>query len=164
MKENEIKVDFEEQQLVLYAEKDDNSYGPIQTGSYISKNFLDDYQLKQQHLEESLLSKLVNDEMSPVNFFMILEDLTLSELAKRVCIRKSRVKKHLTSKYFKNAKVDELIRYADVFNIPLANLFQIIITKDDNKWKSHFVSIETSDNSSIEQHKTNNPIVVITKK
>jgi len=43
MKEKDLYVDFEPQQSVYYVEKDDESYGPIVSGSYLSKNYLNDF-------------------------------------------------------------------------------------------------------------------------
>ena len=84
MKEKDIQVDYKEQQMILYAEKDDNSYGPTQTGSYMSKNYLDDFQLKQKHLEENVSQKVLNAENSMVYYYMMIEDITLTELEIRV--------------------------------------------------------------------------------
>jgi len=162
MKEKEVKVDCEEQQVVLFAEKDDNTYGPVQTGSYITRNYLEDFQLKQQHLEDNLLKKLIAGEISPLYFYMTLEDISISELAKRAGIRKSKAKKHLDPVHFIKATVSELKRYAGVFNIPLANLFQVIHTTQDGNWKSHFRETENGSMHGIEQHSTTNPVIVIT--
>lgn len=162
MKEKEVKVDCEEQQVVLFAEKDDNTYGPIQTGSYITRNYLEDFQLKQQHLEDNLLIKLIAGEISPLYFYMTLEDISISELAKRAGIRKPKVKKHLDPVHFMKATVSELKRYTDVFNIPLANLFQVIHTNQDGNWKSHFRKTDLGSMQGIGQHPTNNPVIVIT--
>ena len=52
MKEKDGYVDCPQQQVILYVEKEDGTYGPIQTGSYITSNFLDDYELKRKHLED----------------------------------------------------------------------------------------------------------------
>ena len=41
MKEKDSRVD-NSHQLVLYVEKEDQTYGPVQTGSYMVENYLDD--------------------------------------------------------------------------------------------------------------------------
>lgn len=163
MKEKEVKVDCEEQQVVIFAEKDDSSYGPVQTGSYITKNYLEDFQLKQQHLEENLVKKLMAGEISPVCLFMTLEDISISELAKRSSIPKYKVKKHLQPGGFDKARISDIKKYAEVFNIPLANLFQLIHTSQDEKWKSHYRKPEGKTHHDIEQLKTANPLLVITQ-
>jgi len=57
MKEKDGTIDCPQQQVILYVEKEDGKYEPIQTGSYLTKNFLDDYEMKRHHLEESLKKK-----------------------------------------------------------------------------------------------------------
>ena len=124
MKEKDGYIDCPQQQVILYVEKEDGTYTPIQTGSYITKNYLDDYELKRRHLEESLKKQVLSGEVSPVYYFMVLEDLTLSELAARVGIRKGKVKKHLEPGYFKTLPKETLQSYADVFNITMQQLLK----------------------------------------
>jgi len=116
MKEKESIVDCPQQQVILYVEKDDGNYGPVQTGSYLTRNYLDDYELKRKNLEESLRKKIAAREASPVYYYMILEELTLSELSARAGIRKGKVKKHLEYEGFQKLGKDSLLKYADVFN------------------------------------------------
>jgi len=125
MKEKESIVDCPEQQLILYVEKENGKYGPLQTGSFISANYLDDYFLKRRNLELSLRKRVLDGEVSMVYYYMILVDLSLSELASRAGISKSRVKRHLDPKHFGNCTVDELTRYAGVFNVPVAAMITI---------------------------------------
>jgi len=117
MKEKDSIVDCPEQQMILYVEKENGQYGPIQTGSYISANYLDDYFYKRKNLEEALQSKVIKGEISPIHYFMILEDLTLSELSSRVNIWKWKVKRHLRHGNFHHIKPPEMNRYATVFNV-----------------------------------------------
>ncbi len=66
-------------------------------------------------------------------------------------------------KHFLRATVDELYRYADVFNIPVANFFQIISTKQDVTWNiGHNVETAKARPLTISQEKTPNPLLVIT--
>ena len=126
MKEKDGYVDCPEQQVILYVEKEDGKYGPIQTGSYITSKYLDDYELKRKNLEDSLRKKIQNREASPVYFYMVLEDLTISELASRIRIRKAKVKKHLRHEYFNRIGNEMLKQYADVFNVSLNDLIQLM--------------------------------------
>jgi hypothetical protein len=126
MKEKDGYVDCPEQQVILYVEKEDGSYGPIQTGSYLTRNFLDDYELKRRHLEESLREKIHNKEISPVQYFMILEDLTLSELSARAGLRKGKVRKHLEYASFQSIRPDILQKYAEVFNVSLEEMEKLM--------------------------------------
>ena len=128
MKEKEGYIDCPEQQVILYVEKEDGKYGPIQTGSYITRNFLDDYELKRKHLEDALRNKIQNKEKIPIYYYMILEDLTISELAARVKLRKAKVKKHLEYESFNSIKSGILDKYADVFNVTVNDLILLMNT------------------------------------
>jgi hypothetical protein len=127
MKEKDGVIDCPEQQVILYVEKEDGKYEPIQTGSYITKNFLDDYELKRHHLEDTLKKKVESGEVSPVYYYMILEDLTLSELSARVGMRKGKVKKHLEKLHFFSLDTETIQRYAEVFNVSVADMLQLTI-------------------------------------
>jgi hypothetical protein len=122
MKEKDGYIDCPQQQVILYVEKEDGKYGPIQTGSYITRNFLDDYELKRKHLELTLRNKIQNKEVSPIYYYMVLEDLTISELAARVKLRKTKVKKHLEYESFHSIRNEILTQYADVFNVSVDDL------------------------------------------
>jgi hypothetical protein len=122
MKEKDGYIDCPEQQVILYVEKEDGKYGPIQTGSFITRNYLDDYELKRKHLGMNLRNMIRNKEASPVYYYMILEDLTISELASRVRLRKGKVKKHLQFENFNSIDDEAKVRYADVFNVSVNDL------------------------------------------
>lgn len=122
MKEKEGFVDCPEQQLILYVEKDDGTYGPMQTGSFLTKNYLDDFYEKKTRLEASLREKLAAGEISPVAFYMTLVDLSLAETADRVGLPQRKVKKHMLPGEFSKISPDILTRYAEVFNVPVSTL------------------------------------------
>ncbi len=128
MKEQEGIVNCPEQQVILYVEKEDGKYGPVQTGSYLTANYLDDYFYKRRNLEASLKERIVRGEISPVKYFMVLSDLTLSELAARAGIWKWRVKRHLDPVHFRSVSQSTLRKYANVFNVTeeeLSNLAKL---------------------------------------
>ena len=122
MKEKEGFVDCPEQQLVLYVEKEDGSYGPMQTGSYLTKNYIDDYYEKRKRLESGLREQVNKGEISPVAYYMTLEDLSVSETAQRVGISQRKVKKHMQPAKFGKIPPDVLEKYAEVFNVPVNTL------------------------------------------
>jgi len=163
MKENEGFVDYPEQQMILYVEKDDGKFGPMQTGSYLSANYMDDYLFKRRNLEIELREQLVNGDISPVKYYMVLEDLSFSELAARAGIRKSKVRRHIDPKKFGSATTEELGKYAVVFNIPLANLLQIVLIKDNNSFEANLILENKAVKISVDQTVTRNPYVVLTK-
>lgn len=163
MKEKDGYVNCPEQQVILYVEKEDGQYGPMQTGSYLSGNYLDDYEIKRVHLEESLRTRVIKGEISMVKYFMVLEDLTLSELAARVGLSKTKVKKHLDPFLFGKAKVETLKKYADVFNVPVSNMLQVVMLKKGDNLESYTVLEEKKQTEGIEQVKTENPYVMLVK-
>jgi transcriptional regulator with XRE-family HTH domain len=164
MKEVDVFVDCQAQQVVIYAEKSDGSFCPVQTGSYMIKNHIADFYEIASNLNNSLIEKLRSGEISPIYYFMTIEELTISELAARVGISKSSVKKHLDLKGFQKISVSKLRRYANVLNIPMANLFQIINTKEDKSWNMGYrEEANNSGSGLISQVKTDNPLIVETK-
>ena len=163
MKEKEGFVDYPEQQMILYVEKDDGKYGPMQTGSYISANYMDDYDFKRRNLEKQLRDELTRGSISPVKYYMVLEDLSFSELAARAGIRKSKVKKHLDPKHFGCATLDELLKYAAVFNVPLTSLVQVVLVKDNGSFESNFILENKAEKITVDHAQTGNPYIVLTK-
>jgi transcriptional regulator with XRE-family HTH domain len=163
MKEKDGYVNCPEQQVILYVEKEDGQYGPMQTGSYLSGNYLDDYEIKRYHLEESLRNRVMKGEISIVKYYMVLEDLTLSELAARMGLSKTKVNKHLDPIHFGKAKVETLKKYAEVFNVPLSNMLQVVMLKRGDNLESYTVLEEKKQTEGIEQVKTENPYLVMVK-
>jgi hypothetical protein len=163
MKEKDGYVDYPDQQMILYVEKDGGEYGPMQTGSYISANFMDDYLYKRRNLELELREQLLQGAISPVKYYMVLVDLSFSELAARAGIRKSRVKKHLDPKQFGGATAEELRKYAAVFNIPAADLLQVILVHSNNGFESGIILENKAEKITVMRETTVNPYVVLTK-
>jgi transcriptional regulator with XRE-family HTH domain len=164
MKEEDVKVDFKEQQMMIYVEKQDGSIIPVQTGSYITKKYIDDFHEMTDKLNTALTERLKKGEISPVYYFMTMEELSVSELASRAGISKSLVKKHLDLTGFQKASVKDLKRYADAFNIPIANFFQVIRTREDRKWYTGYRDDkEKSEAILISQVRTETPLIVETK-
>ena len=102
------------------------------------------------HFQENSLKKLINDEISPIAFYLSLRQMTPADAASRVGISTGQVKKHMKPKHFRTMKLATAKKYVDVFGVPLANLFQISIQA-----KTGFIDPDV-----LEQKKTNNPFVV----
>jgi len=161
MKENEALIDYEPHQLVLYVEKADGTFGPLQTGSFISKNYIEDFWDKMEKLRISLLQQVQNNEISPIEYYRIIHDFNIFELSSRSGVSLLKVKRHLKVKGFYRAKVSDLLKYAEVFDIPVSNLFQVItINGRDNETKD---GLNNEKRISLRQTKTKNPYLVITK-
>ncbi len=152
MKEKDLYVDYKPQQHIYYVEKEDQQYGPIISGSYLAKNYLDDYYLKQKNLELSLRSKVIEGEISPIEYYMMLQDLSIADLAARVHIRRGRLKKYLKPEFFNRISLPLLRKFAEVFDIPVANFFQVLITREEER------SV-----LKINQLNSKNPAFVVTK-
>lgn len=130
MKETESKVDHSHQ-LILYVEKEDHSYGPLQTGSYMAGNYLDDFFDKKNKLKKKRLDELVKGEISPLAYYKDLVDIGEGDLAIRVGVSRRKLRSHMTPKGFAGIKVLLLEKYAEVFGIPTAQLFQIVLCDDE---------------------------------
>ena len=160
MKEKDAYIDYEPQQLIMYVEKEDGSYGPIQTGSYISKNYLDDFWDKMMKLRNSLLEKLKKNEITPIYFYKLIHDFNDVELSRRTGIPVYKVKRHQKLKSFKSVKLSEMQKYAYAFDIPVSNLLQAIVV-EDNEDKAESDVMEQP--IIVKQTRTENPFLVITK-
>lgn len=125
MKEKEGLVDCPEQQLILYVEKEDGTYGPVQTGSFLTRNYIDDFYEKRHRLEASLREKVHRKEISAIAYFMTLEELSPAETAARVGLSQRRVKKHMEADHFSKIPPAVLNKYAEVFNIPVNQLQEL---------------------------------------
>jgi hypothetical protein len=164
MKEKDLNTDCPYHQVVLYVEKEDGSYGPFQTGSYMAGVNISEHFRVTGNLSKSLVERLKSGTISPVYYFMMIEGLNIDELAGRTGISKFRIKRHLTLKGFRRMKIETLKRYADVYNIPLANMFQIIVTIEDRNWDMGYQGeVDDSKTGSISQKKTINPYVIETE-
>ena len=86
MKEKDAHVDLESHQMTLFVEKDDGSYGSLQTGSYLVKNYLKDFWKNMDHFQKTALVQLLNNETSPIAYYMILKEMAAADVAARVGI------------------------------------------------------------------------------
>ncbi len=143
MKEKELYVDFKQQQAVYYVEKEDDSYGPVVSGSQLSHDYLDDFYLKKRNLELDLRHKIVHNEISPVYYFMLLQEMGEGDLASRTGVSKRRLRKHCTPKGFSRISVRILQKYADIFDIPLSSFFAMLMVKDEGNEKIEVERVKT---------------------
>lgn len=143
MKEKDFYVDFKPQQLIYYVEKEDDSYGPLLSGSYLSKHYLDDYYEKMEKQETSLREQLSNGEISPIYYFMILQSYGEGDLAKRAGVSKRRLKLHFQMKHFEKLRLSQLKKYAEAFDVPVAAMFHLMITKNEEQGKITVDHLET---------------------
>ncbi len=135
MKEKDLYVEFEPQRSVYYVEKEDNSFGPIISGSQLSANYLDDFWMKKRNLEAALRKQIIANEISPIFYYMTLQEMGPKDLASRVGMSMRKLQKTFRPEQFKKLKIEKLRVLADIFNIPVSNLFQTFLIKDENREK-----------------------------
>ena len=135
MKEKDLYVEFDPHKLVYYAEKEDNSYGPIISGSYLSANYLDDHWMKRKNLEEKLRKQVIANEISPIFYYMTYLEMGPKDLASRANMSMRKLSKTFKPEGFNKLKVAQLKRFADIFNIPVFSLFQTFLIKDEDHEK-----------------------------
>lgn len=160
MKEKDAYVDFEPQQLIMYVEKEDGTFGPIRTGSYISKNYLDDFWEKTVRLRNSLLEKVKKGDITIIEFYKTIHDFNNVELARRTKLPVFKVKRHQKAKGFKNISLSDLQKYAYAFDIPVTNLFQTLVIEDN---ENNVDTDITQQPVQVKQTRTENPFMIITK-
>lgn len=130
MKEKDLFVDFKQHPLVLYVEKEDGSYGQMVSGSYISKNYLEDYFDKIKKWDKNLKDQLSKGEISPVYYYMIMRQLGEGDLASRVKISKRKLRKHFKMEHFEKMSLAMLRRYADAFDVPVSSMLHFIVVNE----------------------------------
>ena len=91
--------------------------------------------------------------------------MTPAELGLRAGIKVRRVKQHLVPARFHRIRLGDLQKYSRVFNIPVANLFQIIVTQSGLNPTYHFYHEDEAlrDSIAVKQHRTDNPWMVVAK-
>ncbi len=152
MKEKDLYIDFKSQQSVYYVEKDDESYGPVLSGSQLAKNYLDDFYEKRLKQEKALREQLKKGEISPVYYYLIMQEYGEGDLASRAGVSLKKLRKHYKMENFIKLKLTQLKKYAEAFDIPLVKMFSLMLTKQENTGKF-----------TVEYSETANPYFVVAK-
>lgn len=125
MKEQDAQVACDSQQVLLYVEKDDGSYGPCQTGAWMTAHHLDDFLAKQEYFRRKARRELLGAQTSPVGYYLQLRSMTPADLGARVGLSTRRVRRDCTIEGFSRLTIAQALRYADVFAVTLAELFEV---------------------------------------
>ena len=125
MKEKDLYIDNRIHEIILFAEKDDESYAPITCGSYAVKHHLGDFFEMKEKLERSLREDLQKGIISPVYFYMVMLDMGPGDLAKRIGISKRKLRKHFRPDVFAKLNDAILLKYAVVFGITMDKIKDI---------------------------------------
>ncbi len=166
MKEKDALINNDQQPIIVFVEKDDNTYGPMLSGSLAARDHLDDFFLKKRNTERDLIGRMMDGKITPVFYYMTMVELSAAELASRVGIRTIRVKKHFRPQHFSRIRLSLLKRYADVFGIPVANLLQVVYVQQDENGKGYktlLLKEKDFEKVSVTQSGTDNPMLSIMK-
>jgi hypothetical protein len=109
-----------------YVEGDGGRLEPQVTDQYMKVHFGHLYDERLAKLWNESLARLLEGEISAVELFRIMLDMTEIELAARTGLGRRRVRRHGTPAGFRRASVEELLKYADVFGVPLAAFFVVL--------------------------------------
>ncbi|HOX44324.1 MAG TPA: hypothetical protein PK668_12045 [Myxococcota bacterium] len=85
---------------------------------------------QQREAAGRLLGRLRAGELSPIGFYLELQRLTVGELATRARVSAWKVRAHLAPRGFLRARVETLQRYALVFDVDVADFFQLLELAD----------------------------------
>jgi hypothetical protein len=146
MKQDAVQIPGD-RTFVVYVEKDDGSYGPVETGSVMVQQYFDDFLTKRRHLEAGLRADLLQGRISIVAYYATLLSMGEGDLAARIGVSRRRLRAHMTPSGFARLRLETIQRYAAIFDIPVANLFQLI---------------DEADLPRLRQQPTASPLVVLT--
>ena len=116
--------------LVLYDTDEDGKCVPRLTKTEFDDD-IDTYYVQRVVELDRLRQELVACKISPVCFFMKYYHMDIKDLAARMRLAKKTVKKHLTSEGFDTVKVEELKRYARIFDVAVSDFFSFIFVNED---------------------------------
>ena len=110
----------------MYAVDENGQYTRIPTSGWemeevVLRDVVDDF----AKLADEAKSRVINGETSPIEFYMNKYFMDLPALAAGMGLAKWRVKRHFSPNVFNKLNEKMLQRYADFFNIELAQLKQI---------------------------------------
>ncbi len=131
MKKNEIPQDesnlksanFKE---LVYAVDDDGNYTTAKSSGWTPKtialsNAIEDIEERIQKAKQ----RVQDGKTSPIEYYMELHKMDIGILASYLGMWQWRVKRHFKPSVFKSLKTKTLQKYADVFEISIAELQQI---------------------------------------
>ncbi len=111
--------------LVLYKKDEEGKTVAQRVKSDLDDQIATFYEQRRTELER-LQRELVQGRISPISLFMQYENMTLADLAARIKLSRRKVKRHLTAAGFRDVTVEQLQRYAKVFDVAVCEFFQFI--------------------------------------
>ena len=122
-KSNLESVDFKE---LCYAVDDNGDYTTALSSGWDPKTIALDNAIKDiSERVESAKSRVLNNETSPIEYYMELHKMDINILASYVGVWKWLVKRHFKPNVFKKLSKQKLQKYADIFDISINQLKDI---------------------------------------
>lgn len=116
------------QKAILYEKDESQNCVPVSKTLYLAgdNDLGDEYYYTRAVELERLIEELKSGKISPIKLF--IDHLTMDErdMAHRMRIPYRKLKKHLTIEGFKKINIETLEKYAKIFDITLADFFQVI--------------------------------------
>ena len=91
---------------------------------------IDNYYVQRSEKMKRLYNGLVSGTFSPIQFFIEYNNMTPKDIAGRMKLSSSKVKKHMTVDGFEKVKVEALQKYAKIFDVGVADFFQFTFVPD----------------------------------
>lgn len=111
--------------IVLYVEKDDGGYGPVQTGSYVVTHHEAFMLERRAELRAQAWAKWKAGETSPIAYWREVFGMAPADLAERAGVFGWTLRKHETPKGYAALKAEQRVAYADVFGMEPEELDRI---------------------------------------
>ena len=115
--------------LVLYDKGEDGQCVPSYTASEYNDEINMLYEQRCMELKR-LHREVMAGRISPVGLFVQYQQMIPSDVAKRVGLRTGAVQRHMTFEGFKTATVEQLQRYARVFDVAVSDFFEFSFMQD----------------------------------
>ncbi len=115
--------------LVMFNPTDSGKCVPDYIESEYNEEIRIFYQQRAEELER-LHREVLTGTLSPVAFFVKYQTMNVKDVAARVKLRSRVVEKHMTLEGFKSARVEELQRYARVFDVSVSDFFDFTFIGD----------------------------------
>lgn len=128
MKDNEVPQDKSSFTDLCYAVDKEGNYITKRSSGWKPKKIVLDRSLDMiDERVKDIKQKVLNNEVSPILYYMELNRMDLSVLAAYFGKWKWRVKKHFKPANFNKLSAKSLKKYADIFNISIDELKDISI-------------------------------------
>lgn len=115
--------------LVMFNPTDSGECVPDYVESEFNEEIRIYYQQRAEELER-LYREVLAGTLSPVAFFVTYQTMNVKDVAARVKLRPRMVERHMTLEGFRSARVEELQRYARVFDVSVSDFFDFTFIED----------------------------------